>query len=47
MRHRVGTGDPTEINNKELEQDKACSRGNKDNKEIVSNISKKLHMQKV
>lgn len=38
IRHRVNTGDPPAINNKELEQDKACSRGNRDNKEIVSNM---------
>lgn len=44
MGHRGDTGDPAAIkNNKELVQDKSCSRGNKDNEEIVYNIHKKGH----
>lgn len=44
MGHRVDTGDPTAINSKEQEHDKSCSSGNKDIKEIVSNICKKHHI---
>lgn len=45
MGHSIDSGDPTAINNnKELEQGKACSRGNKDNEEMVPNICKKHHI---